>query len=148
MLTSGRKIPERSNIWGRGPESVMSGGENPRVAGIKWEHGRVKVAPSFWPHGLYSYTVHGILQARILEWLAFPFSRGYSQLRDWTRSRTLQADSSPTELPGKPWLKSNEMQSETWWKLLAGPHGCGGLNYGNNEGSERLSNWGHILKEV
>ena len=24
------------------------------------------------------YTVHGILQARILEWVAFPFSRGYS----------------------------------------------------------------------
>ena len=27
------------------------------------------------------YTVHGILQARILEWLAFPFSRGSSQPR-------------------------------------------------------------------
>ena len=26
--------------------------------------------------------VHGILQARILEWAAFPFSRGSSQLRD------------------------------------------------------------------
>ena len=29
------------------------------------------------------YTVHGILQARILEWVAFPFSRRSSQLRDW-----------------------------------------------------------------
>ena len=29
------------------------------------------------------YTVHGILQARILEWIAFPFSRGSSQPRDW-----------------------------------------------------------------
>ena len=28
------------------------------------------------------YTIHGILQARILEWVAFPFSRGYSQPRD------------------------------------------------------------------
>ena len=27
-------------------------------------------------------TVHGILQVRILEWVAFPFSRGSSQLRD------------------------------------------------------------------
>ena len=27
------------------------------------------------------YTVHGILQARILEWVAFPFSRGSSQSR-------------------------------------------------------------------
>ena len=31
------------------------------------------------------YTVHGILQARILEWVAFPFSRGSSQPRDQTR---------------------------------------------------------------
>ena len=31
------------------------------------------------------YTVHVILQARILEWLAFPFSRGSSQLRDQTQ---------------------------------------------------------------
>ena len=28
------------------------------------------------------YTVHGILQARILEWVAFPFSSGSSQPRD------------------------------------------------------------------
>ena len=31
------------------------------------------------------YTVHGILQARILEWVAFPFSRGSSQPRDCTQ---------------------------------------------------------------
>ena len=30
------------------------------------------------------YTVHGILQARILEWVAFSFSRGSSPSRDWT----------------------------------------------------------------
>ena len=30
-------------------------------------------------------TVHGILQARILEWVAFPFSRGSSQPRDQTQ---------------------------------------------------------------
>ena len=31
------------------------------------------------------YTVHGILQARILEWVAFPFSRGSSQPMDQTQ---------------------------------------------------------------
>ena len=31
------------------------------------------------------YTVRGILQARILEWKAFPFSRGYSQPRGQTQ---------------------------------------------------------------
>ena len=30
------------------------------------------------------YTVHGILQAGILEWVAFPFSRGSSLPRDRT----------------------------------------------------------------
>ena len=47
------------------------------------------------------YTVHGILQTRILEWVAFPFSRGSSQHRDQSRSPTLQADSSPAESQGK-----------------------------------------------
>ena len=31
------------------------------------------------------YLVHGILQARILRWVAFPFSSGSSQPRNWTR---------------------------------------------------------------
>ena len=39
------------------------------------------VSDSLRPHG----RVHGILQARILEWVAFPFSRGSSQSRDQTQ---------------------------------------------------------------
>ena len=31
------------------------------------------------------YTVHGILQVRVLEWVAFPFSRESSQPRDQTQ---------------------------------------------------------------
>ena len=31
------------------------------------------------------YTVHGVLQARILKWVSFPFSRGFSQRRDRTQ---------------------------------------------------------------
>ena len=31
------------------------------------------------------YKIHSILQARILEVVAFPFSRGSSQPRDWTQ---------------------------------------------------------------
>ena len=44
------------------------------------------------------YKVHEILQARILEWVVFPFSRGSSQ----PKSPTLQVDSLPGEPPGKP----------------------------------------------
>ena len=35
--------------------------------------------------GLMNYIVHGTLQARILEWEAFPFSKGSSQPRDQTQ---------------------------------------------------------------
>ena len=31
------------------------------------------------------YTLHGILYARILEWVGSPFSRGSSQSRNWTQ---------------------------------------------------------------
>ena len=31
------------------------------------------------------YTVHGVLQARILKWVAIPYSRGSSQPRDGTQ---------------------------------------------------------------
>ena len=41
---------------------------------------RSVVSNSLCPH-----VVHGILQARILEWVAFPFSRGFSQPRDRTQ---------------------------------------------------------------
>ena len=48
------------------------------------------------------YIVHGILQARILEWVAVAFSRRSSQ----PRSPALQADSLPAELPRNPPLMS------------------------------------------
>ena len=48
------------------------------------------------------YTVYGILQARILEWVVFTFSRRSSQTRDQTRSPTLQTNSLPAEPQGKP----------------------------------------------
>ena len=48
------------------------------------------------------YTVHGILQAKILEWVAFPFSGGSFQPGTELRSPTLQADSLPADPQGKP----------------------------------------------
>ena len=49
------------------------------------------------------FTVHGILQDRILEWVAFPFSRGSSQPRYRTQvSCTAGGFFSPAEPQGKP----------------------------------------------
>ena len=50
------------------------------------------------------HIVHGILQARILEWVAFPFSRGSSNPGIEPKSFTLQADGLPSQPPGKPCL--------------------------------------------
>ena len=47
------------------------------------------------------YTVHGILQARILEWVAFSFSGDLPNPGIEPRSPTLQADSLPTVPQGK-----------------------------------------------
>ena len=48
-----------------------------------FKHVKVKVAPSCPTlSDPMDYTVHGILQAIILEWVAVPFSRGSSQPRD------------------------------------------------------------------
>ena len=68
----------------------------PRKTGIKMKV-KVKVAQSCLTLcDPMDYTVHGILQARKLECVAFPFSRGSS------RSPALQADSLPAEPQGKP----------------------------------------------
>ena len=47
------------------------------------------------------YTVHGIVQARILEWVPFPSPGDLPNPGIESRSTTLQADSVPTELSGK-----------------------------------------------
>ena len=53
---------------------------------------------------------HGISQAGFprqdfpLEWVAIPFSRGSSRLRDWTCAFCTAGRSFTSEPPGKPWL--------------------------------------------
>ena len=48
---------------------------------ISESESRSVVSDSLQPQGL----IHGILQARILEWVALPFSRGSSQSRERTQ---------------------------------------------------------------
>ena len=58
-------------------------------------------------------SVHGILQARILEWVAMSFSRGSPQPRDQTQVSWIAEDSLPPELPGKTYGQHVK------WKLLS-----------------------------
>ena len=68
--------------------------ENPQTLRLEFAKANTKMAKnklkwkSLSPVRLcdpMDYTVHGILQARILEWVAVPFSRGSSQPRDQTQ---------------------------------------------------------------
>ena len=52
--------------------------------------------------GLPGSSVHGILQARALEWVAFPFSRASSQPRIKARSPALRSDLYHLSLQGSP----------------------------------------------
>ena len=75
-----KNIPRRElslqhppNFTGRSDDSW----EKPQ--GKRLGHLHVKVTQlALTPCNPIDYTIHGILQARILEWVAFPFSRGSS----------------------------------------------------------------------
>ena len=58
------------------------------------------------PLGFY---VHGILQARIMEWVAVPSSRGASQSRDRTRVSCIAGRFFTTEPPGKPYIEEDRI---------------------------------------
>jgi len=65
------------------------------------------------------YTVEGILQARILEWVAFPFSRGSSQSSTEPRFLTLQVDSLPAEPQGKPSISYKYQLNPLIWCVIS-----------------------------
>ena len=67
---------------------LLTGGSQGRgswwaaVCGVTQSRTRLKRLSSSSRRSLPGSSVHGFLQARILEWVAFPFSRGSSQPRD------------------------------------------------------------------
>ena len=60
-------------------------------------------------YNLLSSSVHGVFQARILEWAAIPFSRGPSQPRDQTQVFHIAGGSLPAEPPGKALMKNKNI---------------------------------------
>ena len=66
-------------------------------------------------------SVHGILQARILEWATMPSSRGFSQPRDRTPVSCISCTEggfSTTEPPGKPmWRDMSDLKGA--WRIMA-----------------------------
>ena len=81
-------------------------------------------------------SVHGILWARILEWVAMPSSKGSSQPRDLFRLLHWQASSLPLVPPGKPCMSPNQKGGG----LPRHPH------YPHSEPSRKQARGGHFGK--
>ena len=77
--------------------------------------------PTLWDPMNYSpsgSSVHGSLQARILEWVAISFSRGSSWPRNWIGSPVLQADSTDwATRKDNPWVENIPL-SRKWQPTL------------------------------
>ena len=78
-------------------------------------------------------SVHGISQARILEWVAISFSRGSSQPRDWTCISCIAGRFFTAEPPGKSILSGLhfvicEPVEEACWNQV-GAFQCGSTYY-------------------
>ena len=58
-------------------------------------------------------SIHGILQARILEWVAIPSRGDPSWPRDWTRSPALQVNFLPSKPPGT-YMQLGEGEFSDW----------------------------------
>ena len=104
--------------------------------------------------------VHGILQARILEWVAFPFSRGSSQSRDWIQVSHIAGGFLPAEPQGSPriieWVASPFFSGSSWprnptgvsciEKVLYSPGGRFFTNWGIRE-ALGTTNWSLMMHE-
>ena len=62
-------------------------------------------------YSLPGFSIHGIFQAKILEQVAIPFSRGSSDPGIKPRSPALQVISLPPEPPGKPIILTRHTKS-------------------------------------
>ena len=66
-------------------------------------------------------SVHGILQARILEWIAIPFSRGSSWPRDWTRVPCIASRFFIFWVTGKIWIMDAVDPVDPWSRSSLDP---------------------------
>ena len=69
------------------PQSKLQAGD------VRYVHGCLAAQSCLTlcdPMGLPGFSVHGILQARILEWVAIAFSRGSSRPRDRTPASRIE----------------------------------------------------------
>ena len=90
----------------------------PQIAGVHTK-GMNSVSPeaTIFP-SLPGFSIHGIFQARILEWVAISFSRGFSQTGCRTWSPALQADSTVWATREALPIPRRTLNSLTWYQVF------------------------------
>ena len=83
-------------------------------------HSAVSNSAISWTVSPPGSPVPGVLQARTLEWVAIPFPGGLPDQRTEPMSPAMQADSLPSEPPGKP-QEAAHLESEPSPVWLQGP---------------------------
>ena len=91
-----QSMGEESDIRGRAPDTSLG------ALCVCWSLSHVQTLCDPMDYSLPESSVHGILQARILVWVAISFSRGSSNPGIKPRCPALQADSLSPEPPGSP----------------------------------------------
>ena len=97
-------------MWGEGPRKRRGhGAEKEAVSspssGSEREREVAQSCPTLCDPmdcSLPGSSVHGVFQARVLEWIAISFAKGSSQPRNRTQVSFKQADALLSEPPGKP----------------------------------------------
>ena len=109
-------IVESFNMSNLTTTTVLSSryGRKMMLREIKWSESR-QLCPTLCDP--MDYTVHGILQARIWEWVAGPFSRGSFQPQDQTQVSWLAGRFFATEPLGKPKVSYNITKLYTFFYL-------------------------------
>ena len=88
-------------VWGNNYYSISHGKTWP----VRPQNYKIKVTQSCLTLcDPLDYMVHGLLQVRILEWVAFPFSRDLPNPGIEPRSPALQVNSYQLSHKGSPWI--------------------------------------------
>ena len=112
----GRKMSP--TVWEQIPEPKGKSSED-QISTWKWQsYSLVQLFRTPWTVACQAPLSVRILQARIMEWIAMPSTRGSSPPRDRTCisyvSPALTGSSSPLATPGKPKLANERNQIQDW----------------------------------
>ena len=97
------------------------------------------ISDFLWPPWTVAFQapVCGILQARILEWVAIPFSRGSSQTRDWTQVSCITGGS----ITSWTTTEAMDMNMGKLWKMVRDREAQRAAAHGVTKDQTRLGDW-------